>query len=181
MKFYRGEISSLIIASLVLTLAFSILFVGLSITALVAMPIVFAIIVPAFIFHELAHKAVAQHYGIHAGFVTYKLGLVLALVSSFFGFIFAAPGAVMMSGFKRPSKRELLHIAAAGPLSNIIMAVLALPFIANPVAYMFFSINAILALFNLIPFGPLDGFKIFHTNKIAWTMMVITAFILYIL
>ena len=43
------------------------------------------------------------------------------------------------------------------------------------------SINASLALFNLIPIGIFDGAKIIKWNKMVWLAAVIAAGILYLI
>ncbi|MBI2146160.1 metalloprotease [Candidatus Woesearchaeota archaeon] len=130
-----------------------------------------------FLLHELAHKFVAQRYGCAAEFRAWDQFLYLAVgLAVLVGFIFAAPGAVMISGMV--TRKENGHISVAGPLTNYILA-----FIFLGLLYLFpawnlpfsigFSINMWLGLFNLIPFGPLDGLKIFHWNKIVWTAMAV--------
>ena len=42
-------------------------------------------------------------------------------------------------------------------------------------------INAFMAVFNLIPFGILDGFKIFSLNKKLWALAFVPALILAII
>jgi Zn-dependent protease len=42
------------------------------------------------------------------------------------------------------------------------------------------SFNAWIAMFNLLPFGVLDGQKIFDWNKIVWTSAMIATMILFI-
>ncbi len=123
-----------------------------------------------FIVHELAHKYVAQSYGKYAEFHAFLPMLAFAILLSFFGILFAAPGAVFISGYS--TRREMGHIAIAGPLSNIALALLVLPlyfivsggFWGTLVQY-FYQINVWLALFNMIPLLMLDGAKILHWNK----------------
>lgn len=123
-----------------------------------------------FLVHELAHKYVGQHYGKYAEFHASVPFLVLAVLMSFFGFVFAAPGAVVISGYS--TRREMGHIAIAGPLSNIILAILVLPamimfhgpFVSVLVKF-FYSINIWLALFNMIPLWVLDGTKVLAWSK----------------
>lgn len=134
----------------------------------------------AFLLHELAHKFVAQNYGCWAEFRSFDWGLILALILSFTGFIFAAPGAVMISG--AVTREENGKISAAGPLTNLILAGLfllisALPGIGlNPLVSLMikfgFAINAWLALFNLIPFGPLDGAKVMAWSPQVWVVLI---------
>ena len=125
-----------------------------------------------FLLHELSHKFVAQHYGCTAEFRAWDQYLYLAVgLAVVVGFIFAAPGAVMISGMV--TRKENGIISIAGPLTNYLLAliflVLALLFPAGRLVFTIgLSINIWLGLFNLIPFGPLDGAKVFHWNKIAW-------------
>src|SRR3989338_9843918 len=126
-----------------------------------------------FLFHELGHKAVAQKYGCFAEFRSFDNMLILAIAMSFFGFILAAPGAVMISGHVTKGRNG--RISAAGPIINLILALaflfmifIPLPNLFKSVAYYGFIINSWLALFNMIPFWLFDGYKIFRWNKIAY-------------
>ena len=129
-----------------------------------------------FLLHELAHKVVAQRYGCTAEFRAFDQMLYLALGLAFVvGFIFAAPGAVMISG--SVTRRENGLISMAGPMTNFVLGSLFLGLtFALPTLSMVwgtgFSINMWLGLFNMIPFGNFDGIKIFHWNKLVWGLMV---------
>lgn len=133
-----------------------------------------------FLLHELGHKVVAQRYGCFAEFRSFDNMLLLAIAMSFFGFIFAAPGAVMISG--RVNKTRNGKISAAGPIVNLVLALgfLALVFLQLPnlfkfIAYYGFYINSWLALFNMIPFWLFDGSKILRWNKLVYGGIVIVA------
>ena len=139
-----------------------------------------------FLFHEMGHKITAQRYGCFAEFRSFDNMLILAIAMSFFGIIFAAPGAVMISG--HVSKPKNGKISAAGPVVNLILALifLALTFINLPnlfktIAYYGFIINSWLALFNMIPFWLFDGYKILKWNKIVYASIVSFAFMLMLL
>ena len=133
---------------------------------------------PGFVFHELSHKFVAQRYGYWAEFRMWPMGLVLALLTSLMGFIFAAPGATYINGMNI-TKSENGRISLAGPLTNVAIALLFLPFLlyADPngtlflVGYIGVRINVFLALFNLLPIGPLDGAKVFKWNLPVWVVV----------
>ncbi len=126
-----------------------------------------------FLLHELAHKLVAQHYGCFAEFRAFDFYLWMAVLMSFFGFVFAAPGAVFITG--PVGLRRNGMISAAGPITNIILALVffAIWFLGAEgwgaqVAYYGFYINSWLALFNMLPFWNFDGAKIWPWNKLVY-------------
>ena len=138
-----------------------------------------------FLIHELAHKYAAQRYRYFAEFRADNKMLLIALVSSFFGFLFAAPGGVMIDG--GTDRRKFGNIAAAGPLMNIIIAIIFLILgffnagILKTVADYGFSINSWLALFNLIPIFPFDGAKIIQGNKKIYFSLVVFSIVLMVI
>ena len=178
--FSEQELNDLLWAWAAITLAFAIVLtvreIGLGFTEnLIVTGVTVGV---AFLLHELAHKVVAQKYGCWAEFRKFNFGLILAVGMSFMGFIIAAPGAVMVSGFI--SKEQNGKVAAAGPLVNIVLAILffgvgsllpqlivSVPALLSHIIFYGFFINAWLALFNMIPVPPLDGSKI-----IAWSLPV---------
>lgn len=124
----------------------------------------------------------AQKFGLWAEYRVYPMGLLLALlVSIFTGFVFAAPGAVMFMGGSR--YHETGKIAMAGPLANITVAFVTFLLFyyflfENQIASLFgfvCLINTLLATFNLLPFGPLDGMKIIRWNATVWIIMLIVS------
>jgi len=139
-----------------------------------------------FLFHEMGHKIVAQRYGCFAEFRSFNNMLLLAIAMSFFGFILAAPGAVMITG--RINKTKNGKISAAGPAVNLALALLflllifvQLPDSFKPIAYYGFLINSWLALFNMIPFWLFDGYKILKWNKLVYASIVALAFVFMLL
>ncbi len=141
------------------------------------------IVALSFIPHELAHKFVAVKYGCFAQYQMWKSGLILALfMTVFLGIVFIAPGAVVIypvvhsgAGIRRISltARQNALISAAGPAMNILIAFLFLPLAGqNEFFSMIVWINGFLALFNLLPFPPLDGSKIIWYNFLMWGAMI---------
>ena len=114
----------------------------------------------AFLLHELAHKVVAIHYDQVAEFRADYTMLALAVGAGLAGFIFAAPGAVYHRGYL--DERENAFIALAGPVTNVLLAGVFAPLLflggfLGEVGQLGVTVNAALAAFNMIPFGPLDG------------------------
>ena len=132
-----------------------------------------------FLLHELGHKVVAQRYGCFAEFRSDSFMLFLAVLTTFFGFLFAAPGAVMIAG--HVSRERNGKISLMGPLINIFLALLFMVFglvitegfLGSLFAFGFF-INTWLAIFNMLPFFILDGKKVFAWNK--WVYGITMAF-----
>jgi Zn-dependent protease len=123
----------------------------------------------SFLAHEIAHKIVAQMEDLWAEFRLTIFGAVLTLLSIFSIFKIISPGAVMISGFS--DKKSIGKISIAGPATNIALAILLLGLaflVHHPIFAILAFINASIAIFNLIPFGILDGFKIFLWNKKVW-------------
>jgi Zn-dependent protease len=162
----------------------------------------------AFVFHELAHRVAARRYNFKAIYHVWIPGLILAMVSAMFGFLFAAPGGVyiQMEQNTAESRAKLGKSALAGPVTNIILAVMfaVITFIfaafigaysagtGNSEAQLAswvdtflgicligVQINAWLACFNLLPFGNFDGYKVFQWNKKVWTIVFIASIALY--
>jgi Zn-dependent protease len=160
-----------------------------------------------FLLHEMAHKFVAQEYGYWAEYRANRLGLIVIIVMAHLGFILAAPGAVMIrkeasSGFpqnysssydnsleqmEKKASSEMLRISLAGPMTNIVLMGVFFVLLASglltsylaiaAVRYAFF-INLILAGFNLIPFGPLDGAKVYQANRLVWAVVAVPTLLL---
>jgi len=187
-KFSSKELKEITISVIVLTLAFFFAFSKPRFN-LLYLPIAFISITSGFLLHELAHKFVAQKYGCLAEYRMYTFGLLLALLFSLVGFVFAAPGAVYISGFVNAERNG--KISLAGPLTNIAIAVIALfcTIILLPIhfyySYIFLlsiaRINIFLGIFNLLPILPLDGSKIFYWNKLLWISTFIFAIFIFVL
>jgi Zn-dependent protease len=79
----------------------------------------------------------------------------------------------------------LLQRGFVGPLTNLAMGFLflisAYSYPYHSYLYAGASFNAWIALFNLLPFGVLDGQKIFDWNKIAWVCTMATTMTLFII
>lgn len=195
MKYSSKEIKDLVAAWLLISVAFAILFSGgINITTFSISVFFISFIISlltvgiGFLFHELMHKFIAQKYRLWAEFRANYSMLFLALVMSFLGFIIAAPGAVIIQG--NTTRQKNGKISLAGPVTNLVLAVLFLIptlFMLNQeigILKIFFNygfkINALLALFNMIPFPPFDGYKVYEWDKTIYTITVIVAGILFI-
>lgn len=156
-------------------------------------------VLAAIILHEIAHGLVAYRLGddtaASRGRLTLNplphidpvgtilLPLFLLFVHAPFLFGYARPVPVNFANLRRP-KRDMVLVAAAGPLTNIALAVVSAtlfkwilhlqlpanaawtaPLIAvlTPIAFMAQNsvlINVALAVFNMVPILPLDGGRV---------------------
>lgn len=134
----------------------------------------------SFFIHELAHKFTAHREGLWAEFRLMFMGLILtaiSIVSPLFKII--SPGAVIISGFA--DKKSIGKISLAGPLTNVVLSMTLITLwlaTYQPILLLWAAFNAWIALFNIVPFGLLDGFKVFLWNKIFWTLAFTVSLIL---
>jgi Zn-dependent protease len=144
-----------------------------------------SILTASFFIHEIAHKIIAQRKGLWAEFRLTLIGAVLTLISAFPTiFKIISPGAVMIAG--SADRENIGKISIAGPMTNIALSTgfLATAVMSphNTLITLTFAIgaafNAWIALFNLIPFGILDGFKVFQWNKKMWVLAFATSLVL---
>lgn len=189
-KFSETEIVQILIAMAVLTLAFSFAFVPypplVHLREVIGkLPFSFLAIVTAFFCHEIAHKYMGQKHGYWSEFRMFPQGLLFALfLGVTMGVVFAAPGAVQIFG--RPSREDIGRIAAVGPLTNILICIVFILIwtfsggYLKEVSFFIAYINAFLAFFNLIPFGPLDGLKIFRWKKVTWFLLIVITLSVFI-
>ena len=180
-RFTKKEIRDLIISFIVIALGFTILYSNGDYSHIgIVFPVVMIGVGVGFIFHELGHKFVAMNYGYYAEYELWPTGLLIALVSSFFGFIFAAPGAVVIYSQGMEEKTNGI-ISIAGPIVNIILGLIFFLILgslgdfvyteAGAIVYLICvlgtRINFFLAAFNLLPIPPLDGSKV-----MAWSIPI---------
>lgn len=197
-RFSKTEIRDIFISIVVLSIAFTLLFrsgsifdffelrlgEGMGYVGLFGMCLL--LVVMSFLFHEFGHKFMAQKYGLWSEFRMWPIGLVLTLVTSLIGFLFASPGAVMIAG--NMDKKMNGMVSIAGPAVNIVLCVIGIiGWLATNGTdfviffYMLTSLNAWLAIFNLIPVPPLDGSKIIYWNLIVWGVAIGIAVALFLL
>ena len=201
-RFSKIELRDIVISILVLALAFTLVYAsrnnkfimtafesvfGTGAGTYIGLFLVcIGLVIISFFLHEMGHKFVAQKKGLWSEYRMFPAGLGLTLILSFAGFLFAAPGAVMISGHMTEETNGKISIA--GPVVNIVFAaigivgcyalngdILVVPF------YLLATLNASLALFNLIPIPPLDGSKILKWNVMVWIGAIAVAAVEFIL
>jgi Zn-dependent protease len=151
--------------------------------------IAFAVLLFSLTFHELAHAWTADRLGdptarllgrvsfnpiVHADPIGTVLFPLLALIGNLPIIGWAKPVPVAISRLRR-QRRDYVLVAAAGPASNLVLAVaasliltalpldtvvLGAPGLAAPIVTFLslaISLNILLAVFNMLPIPPLDG------------------------
>ncbi|KJV06258.1 site-2 protease family protein [Methylocucumis oryzae] len=172
------------------------------------LPVVFAITV-----HEVAHGWTARKFGDNTAYMLGRLTLnplkhidlfgtillpgMLLLTGTGFIFGWAKPVPVDARNFKKPL-HDMAFVAAAGPVSNLLMAlgwallarlgvVIGVEAISTPLIYTGIagiSINLVLALINLLPIPPLDGSRMLTgllPPRLAWQYNRLEPYGFYIL
>jgi Zn-dependent protease len=168
---------------------------------LLSMPVFLLAIGPAFLFHEIGHKIIAKKNGCWAEFRADPKGLRFGIFLSFFiGVLFMSPGAVMVAGLV--TRRQNGHIAIAGPLVNFGLFLIGIPLwglilgltgafdadVTNTqylvggqliwqkmlidAGRYWIGANLVLGLFNMIPWGPLDGLKVKDWSENAFYITI---------
>jgi len=150
-------------------------------------PQILIILIPALVLslcvHEYAHGIIAYYYGDDTAYKHGRLTLnpmkhldpMGSLMLLFIGFGYAKPVPVNPFNLNNPRK-DIIKVAAAGPISNLILSFLGLLIIyilalvlpsvlanvnVRTFLEIFIQINIFLAIFNLLPVYPLDGGQIF--------------------
>jgi len=148
--------------------------------------VAFGVVLASLTVHEWAHAFTADRLGdstarllgrmslnpiVHIDLIGTILLPAIAIFSGLPVLGWAKPVPVNMNRLSNP-KRDFMIVAAAGPASNIMLAVAASavfhafggaagvrPGLLDPVtvAYIFVTINVLLAVFNMLPIPPLDG------------------------
>ncbi|MBX7254699.1 MAG: site-2 protease family protein [Candidatus Promineofilum sp.] len=143
------------------------------------------VLIIAFTVHELSHAVTADYLGDptprRMGRITLNplkhldpIGTLLLIIA---GFGWAKPVMINPMNMRGNPRTSMAIVAAAGPISNLLMAAIAavffrlglVSFVQSSGAFSlsllmseFIWINLILAFFNLIPIPPLDGSKILY-------------------
>jgi Zn-dependent protease len=147
------------------------------------LPAVLIAVGTGFLFHEIAHKFASHRLGFRAEFRIWKTGLIIAVAAvliSFGQFLFLAPGAVHTYSYRQPTEREDGLMSVAGPLTNLALAGIfyVVSLFSEPwnfLGFFGFRVNLWLGAFNLVPFPPLDGAKVWRWNRVVWTALAVAS------
>lgn len=199
------EVRDLAVATLGLGFAFAVLFFsggrpGFVLTpefvpAFAAATVLTAV---SFVPHEMGHRVSARAIKSYAVFRMWTPGVVIAVLSSFLGVVFAAPGGVEMYTKKGEryghwdpnlTVKQIGLVAVIGPLMNVMIAVI-FAFLAGTftvtlqgqdLLVLGTRLNAFLAIFNLLPFHPLDGYKVMRWDTPLWFLVMLLSILLFFL
>lgn len=181
------KLRDLIISFIVLSICFAISIAGIYDVKgfFSVLPIVMFGAGIGMLLHELADKFVAMKYGCHAEFKLWPLGLLIAVVTSFFGVVFASPGQTRIDA-DNVSDEVNGKISIAGPMANVVLALIFIAIAALIYPFKFhsgifelvylictvgFSVNSFLSTFNLLPIYSLDGTKVLKWSVKIWIII----------
>lgn len=183
LKFTKRETIDLMIALIVLSICFAISTVGIDAHGIFSLlPIVLIGVATGTILHEIGHKFMAMKYGYQSEFKLWPLGLLIAFVTAFLGFVFAVPGTVKIDA-EQLSDEMKGKIKISGPVTNIVLALIFIliaaliyPFSLHSqtihliylICTVGFSVNSFLATFNLIPIYSFDGTDVLKWSIVFW-------------
>lgn len=142
------------------------------------------IFLASFMLHEVAHRVAARRRGLWAEFRLEPYGALLTAISVVSPLKIIAPGAVFVVGSARLD--VVGGVALAGPLTNLILIGVFwlarlltppnLPLLHLALGYGIY-VNAIVAVFNLLPFSALDGRKVLMWSKRVWITVFTLSFV----
>ena len=136
------------------------------------------IFLASFMLHELAHRIAARRRGLWAEFRLEPYGALLTAISVVSPLKIIAPGAVFVAG--SAGLDVIGRVALSGPLTNLLLiGVFYLARLLTPPNLYWLGlilgygiyVNAIIAVFNLLPFSALDGRKVLLWNKKVWLLV----------
>ncbi|MDH7593708.1 MAG: peptidase M50 [Methanomicrobiales archaeon] len=173
------ERRDLVVAWLAISVAFALIFRSLwgnAVDALLVFIISFLTAGIGFVLHEMAHKFTAIGYGYWAEFrMNAQMLLVAMLLAALVGFVFAAPGVTEIYGSYITRERNG-RISLSGPLTNLVLCIpFALIYVIAGggwpalLGLVGLRVNAMLAFFNMLPVGILDGSKVLEWNKLVFS------------
>ena len=181
-RFSPTEIRDLTLSALLVSgVGLSFLGFGLAERPAHIVALLVAVFTGSFLIHEMAHKFVAQRYGLWAEFRLTLIGALLTLISVISPFKLISPGAVMIAGVA--GKDTVGKTAVSGPITNLAIGAVSfastflVPF-SNPffvVALLASAFNAFIAVLNLIPFGVFDGWKVFQWSRLTWALVFLSS------
>jgi Zn-dependent protease len=125
--------------------------------------------------HEIAHKLVAQSMGFESRYKLWEVGIVMILALAIISrgrFIFAAPGFVVTEGMATDRERGIISLSA--PATNIGLAIFFFA-VGGTFGLSAAYANVLLAVFNLIPFPPLDGVTVMGWSPSVWGAAFVAA------
>jgi Zn-dependent protease len=173
--------------------------------AVFALPVLFAITL-----HEAAHAYAARHFGDNTAYAQGRMTLNPLVHVDLFGTIIIPIALYAMSGFVfgyakpvpvqfgnlRNPKRDMAWVALAGPLANLVMAVMWVVFAVlltatgvsedfpHKVAQAGLVTNLLIFAFNLFPLPPLDGGRVLTSmlpNRLAFKFAKIEPYGFFVL
>jgi Zn-dependent protease len=140
----------------------------------------------ALIVHDLGHRMIARKLEIDGQYRFWGLGsLTMLLTSWLFGMAFSQPGRYVFES-DDVDDRDMAFVTLSGPAVSVLFAILFLPFaliggVAGQIAVAGFIMNLMTAVYNLMPFSPMDGKVIYEWSRLFWMLTFVPLAMFFIL
>ncbi|MFH0861996.1 MAG: hypothetical protein V1875_03100 [Candidatus Altiarchaeota archaeon] len=165
------EVFAVVMASVVLALAISWTFAGPTWDLLWLLPLnVFVCLVAGFS-HESVHWAAGRALKIETEYRFWLSGSLSTIFSAFLGNAFGLQGFLLDEVKEATPKWKVALMKISAPLfSAAVMVFFAAVnfFVPHTVFQMIYSISGVLAMAEMLPFKPMDGYEIRKWNILAW-------------
>ncbi|HEY3274210.1 MAG TPA: hypothetical protein VGJ92_10635 [Methanocella sp.] len=140
----------------------------------------------ALIMHNLGHRMIARKLEVDGQYKFWGLGtLTMLLTSWLFGMAFSQPGRYVFES-DDVDDLDMAFVTIAGPAVSVLFAIMFLPFaliggVAGQVAVAGFTMNLMTAVYNLMPFSPMDGKVIYDWSRLFWMLTFVPLGLFFIL
>ena len=135
--------------------------------------------------HEMGHRFAAHHHEVLTEVKFWEIGTVIMFFTGWLaGNVFAQPHRTVVEEKDEEDHHIDGKISLAGPLVSICLGILVVPFLfvggdITKIASTLLMMTLLVALYHLMPFGPMDGKAVYRWSKVVLLATIVPLFIIY--